>query len=69
MFFLIPLLTETYPVYRASFSLVLDQGVEKKALPELNQKFEVGAAQTSGLVNLVLSRQTVFLRVHASVYC
>ena len=56
-------------MYRASFSLVLDQGVEKKALPELNQKFEVSAAQTSGLINLVLSRQTVFLRVHASVYC
>ena len=30
------------------------------SLPELCQAFEVAAAQTSGLVNLVLSRQTSF---------
>ena len=31
---------------------------EKEALPESRQTFEVAGAQTSELVNLVLSRQT-----------
>ena len=35
---------------------------EKKALPESRQAFEVAAAQTSGLVNLVSSRQTGFIK-------
>ena len=30
------------------------------SLPESRQAFEVAAAQTSGLVNLVLSPQTIF---------
>ena len=43
----------------ASFCL-LYWGGEKKTLPELLQAFEVAAAPTSGLVNLVFSRQTGF---------
>ena len=35
---------------------------EKKALPESRQAFEVAAAQTSGLINLVSSRQTGFIK-------
>ena len=35
---------------------------EKKAPPESRQAFEVAAAQTSGLVNLVSSRQTGFIK-------
>ena len=37
------------------------------SLPESRQTFEAAAAQTSGLVNLVLSHQTIFL-VRASFY-
>ena len=40
----------------------------KEALPESRQSFEGAAARTSLLVNLVLSRQTGFFRVRASVY-
>ena len=36
----------------------------KETLPELHQTFETAAAQTSGLVNLVLSHQTVFFKKH-----
>ena len=46
-----------YPVIRASFCL-LDWGAEKEALPEPHQTFEVAAAETPGLVNLILSCQT-----------
>ena len=45
---------------RASFCLLLDRGGEKKALPESRQAFDVAAARTSRLVNLVFSRQTSF---------
>ena len=48
-----------HPATRTSFCL-LECGGEKEALPESCQTFEVAAAQTSGLVNLVFSRQTVF---------
>ena len=34
---------------------------EKESLPESRLTFEVTGAQTSGLVNLVLSRQTGFI--------
>ena len=44
---------------RTSFCL-LECGGEKEALPESRQTFEVAAARTSGLVNLVFSRQTGF---------
>ena len=44
---------------RISFCL-LEWGGEKEVLPESRQTFEVVAAQTSGLVNLVFSRQTGF---------
>ena len=44
---------------RTSFCLLECEG-EKDALPESRQTFEVAAAQTSGLVNLVFSRQTGF---------
>ena len=47
---------------RDSFRLLLDQKGEKEALPESPQAFEVAAAPTSGLVNLVFSRQTGFSR-------
>ena len=40
-----------------SFSLLRR---EKEALPESRQLFEAPAARTSGLVNLVFSRQTGF---------
>ena len=56
----------TLRVEPRSFCL-LDWGGEKKALPELHQTFEAAAAQTSGLVNLVLSRQTVFF-LKASIH-
>ena len=42
-----------------SFSL---RGGEKEALPESRQLFEAAAARTSGLVNLVYSRQTGFFQ-------
>ena len=42
-----------HPAIRAS----LDEE-EKKALPESRQTFQVAAARTSGLNNLVFSRQT-----------
>ena len=39
------------------------------SLPESRQAFEVATAQTSGLVNLVVPRQTFFFfSVKASVY-
>lgn len=40
---------------------------EKEALPESRQTFEVATARTFGLVSLVLSCQTSFFRVRASV--
>ena len=40
----------------------LEWGGEKGALPESRQAFKVVAAQTSGLVNLVSSRQTGFFK-------
>ena len=46
-----------HPASRASFCLLGWKG-EKEALPESHQTFEVTEARTSGLVNLVLSRQT-----------
>ena len=52
-----------HPASRASFCLFLYCGgekSEKEALPELLQPFEAAAARTSGLVNLVFSRQTDF---------
>ena len=42
--------------------------VSEEALPKSRQTFEVAAAQTSGLLNLVPSRQTGFSRVRASVF-
>ena len=48
-----------HPSSRASFCL-LDQGGEKQALPVSRQIFEVAAAQTSGLVILVISHKTDF---------
>ena len=49
-----------HPASRASFCLFLYWGGEKEALPESRQLFEAAAARTSGLVNLVFSRQTGF---------
>ena len=46
-----------------SFCLLLDQRGEKEALYASCQSFEVAAARTSGLVNLVSSHQTGFLCV------
>ena len=40
--------------------VVFSEEEEKETLPETHKTFEVTAAQTSGLVNLVLSRQTGF---------
>ena len=57
-----------HPATRTSFCLLECEG-EKEALPESRQTFEVAAAQTSGLVNLVFSCQTVFFRCELSVYC
>ena len=48
-----------HPAIRASFCR-LDQREEKEPLPETRQAFEVVTIQTSGLVNVVLSRQTSF---------
>ena len=45
---------------RAPFSL-LEWEREKESLPESRLTFEVTVAQTSGLVNLVFSRQTGFI--------
>ena len=42
--------------------LLLETGGEKEAVPEWHQTFEVAAAQTSGLVNIVSSCQTGFLK-------
>ena len=56
-----------HPSSRASFCL-LDRGGEKQALPVSRQTLEVAAAQTSGLVNLVISHQTDFFLVRASIY-
>ena len=66
----------TFPrpfVQDCSFSTLCEQsligwGGEKEALPESRQTFEVAAARTSGLNNLVLCRQTSFFRVWASIY-
>ena len=44
---------------RASICL-LEWGGEKEALSESRQTFEVTPYQTSGQVNVILSRQTVF---------
>ena len=41
---------------------LIDSEEEKEALSESRQTFEVAAAQTSGLFNLVLSRQTGFFK-------
>ena len=41
---------------------------EQEALPKLRQSFEVAAARTSGLVNLVFSRQTGFLCATIRLY-
>ena len=51
---------EEHAASRASFCLFLYWGEEKEALPESRQLFEAAAARTSGLVNLVFSRQTGF---------
>ena len=48
---------QIHPVSRASFCL-LEWKEEKKVLRESRQAFEVAAAQTSGLLNLVFCRQT-----------
>ena len=48
-----------HPGCKAFFGL-LELSGEKEALPESHQIFEVTATQTSGLVNLVLPRQTGF---------
>ena len=56
-----------HPSSRASFCL-LDRGGEKQALPVSCETFEVTTAQTSGLVNLVISHQTAFFFVRASLY-
>ena len=51
-----------HPASRASSCLCLYWGGEKEALPESRELFEAAAARTSGLVNLVFSRQTVFFQ-------
>ena len=43
-----------------SLFITLEWEGEKEVLPESRSTFEVAAARTSGLVNLVLSRQTGF---------
>ena len=43
------------------FCPLLKRGGEKEAVPESRQSFEVAAARTSGLVNLVCSRRTGIL--------
>ena len=53
---------KTHPASRASSCLFLYGGGEKEALPESCQLFEAAAARTSGLVNLVFSRQTGFFQ-------
>ena len=45
---------------KASSCLLLDRGGEKEVMHESRQAFEVALTQTSGLVNLVFSRQTGF---------
>ena len=52
------LFRQRYPVNRAPFCVLFDRGRGKEAVPESCQAFEVSTAQSSGLVNLVLSRQT-----------
>ena len=52
------LLAPSYPASRACFCLLFDRGKEKEALLESRRSFELAAAQTSRLVNLVFSRQT-----------
>jgi len=42
------------------FVFLSDWGGEKKSPPESRQTFGVPTAQTSGLVNFILSVQTVF---------
>ena len=58
---------KNHPTSRVSFCL-LESG-EKEALPESRQAFKDAAARTSGLVNLVLSRQTGFFECTRFVYC
>ena len=58
---------KNHPTSRVSFCL-LESG-EKEALPETRQAFKDAAARTSGLVNLVLSRQTGFFECIRFVYC
>ena len=54
---------------KASFFHVLHSRGKKEVLFKSRQAFEFAAARTSGLVNPVLSRQTVFFfRKRASVY-
>ena len=48
------------PPLEQSLFCLLDRGGEKQALPVSRQTFEVATAQTSGLVNLVISHQTDF---------
>ena len=52
------LLPPSYPASRACFCLLFDRGKEKEALLESRRSFELAAARTSRLVNLVFSRQT-----------
>ena len=61
------MLMPSHPASRASFCLFLYWGGEKEALPELRQLFEAAAARTSGLVNLVFSRQTGFSSASVSL--
>lgn len=58
LFIYFVLFRQRHPVNRASFCLDVDRGREKEAVP-----FEGSTAQSSGLVNLVLSRQTSFSSV------
>ena len=45
---------------QSPFCVLVDQEGVKEALPELGQAFEVAEGRTSGLANLVFSRQTGF---------
>ena len=63
LFIYFVLFRQRHPVNRAPFCLLFDRGREKEALPESCQAFEGSTAQSSGLVNLVLYRQTSFSSV------
>ena len=56
------------PPFEQSLVCLLDRGGETQALPVSRQTLEVAAAQTSGLVNLVISHQTDSFLVRASIY-